>query len=637
MPDDNQAEPQNQKTDDQWSQEIEELKSEIRTLKKRAHHYQALLDETTEELSANIDPEILRSNAGFDGITFIIVYYDIPKHIERTLISTSPAYQNAPDDMIEVIICDNGSSDPLPDDIQTRFPQISKILRTDGQPSPVFAMNAALKHARFSTVAMMIDGAHILSPGVFKNTREVSALYRRPVINVPQYFLGDVSQNLNRKLGAFEREEWHLKPVGWPEKPYAIFNYAVFPSENISRSLLSAFETNCLIAPRKVFEDCGGFDERFDEPGAGFANLEIFSRFINHPKNTYITLPGEGTFHQDHHGTTTNKTPEERDALVEKFRNHYARITGTDQLFNVKSPIFYGLMRRSADGLPTISKEFGLAKTEILNDLADIYVQQARDGVMNKPQPVLAVPTKDQAKKARPYLKPAGLLKAIAEKEGVDPHQLNYIEVLKSIQTQLKPGLYVETGVTDGMTLSLAQGPAIGIGTNYNIQHDVKGSCRLFRQSVADVLSNKKRSDRIFANGIDLLALTHIFRIEDLWEQLHLFAPYLSKTSRILIPHTRPDQLALTITPRRHNIWCGDVFKVVPAIGNFIPETDLKSFDVFNGPHRIGLTVIKDFQPAKSSHPESVLFHDDLDQIKDLETLVPASPLSSLWNWISTS
>jgi hypothetical protein len=43
------------------------------------------------------------------------------------------------------------------------------------------------------------------------------------------------------------------------------------------------FETNCLFMKRSLFEALGGADERFDYPGGGFLNLDIFKRAMESP------------------------------------------------------------------------------------------------------------------------------------------------------------------------------------------------------------------------------------------------------------------------------------------------------------------------------------------------------------------
>jgi len=449
--------------------QISESEKQIRQLKDKYRTAQFLCDDLSGELEEMRKSGFKKGPHDFDGLTLIIAYYNIPQHIERTLMSCAPAYQKAPKDKIEVIIADNGSTDPLPDNLQKRFPFVSKIIRTEGKPSPVFALNDAIKHAKFSMIGLMIDGAHLLSPGIFRNTRGIAQMYARPVINVPQYYLGKVSQNLNPKLNAWDRETWWLNRLNWPEKGYSLFRFALFPGENITKSRTDAIESNCLIARREVFEKCGAFDERFDEPGAGFANLEIYTRLTNHKDNSFVMFPGEGSFHQDHDGTTTRKSPEERDVMVQKFRNKYAKITGIETLPNVRSPMVYGVQRRSSDIIPTISKQYGQVKTKTLRQLANIYVHRARNGVDNNFHPKLVRGDLVDEREARPPLAPRGIGPEVAKNYGIEVGDLKYLNFLRRLHEVRQPNLYFEIGVDQGYSMAQAKCPAIGVDPAFSI------------------------------------------------------------------------------------------------------------------------------------------------------------------------
>jgi cephalosporin hydroxylase len=87
-------------------------------------------------------------------------------------------------------------------------------------------------------------------------------------------------------------------------------------------------ESNCLILPADLFKAIGGLDERFDEPGAGFANLDLFHRARVASPEPVIALVGEATFHQFHDGTTTNVSSETKDARVRYYHNRYIALHG---------------------------------------------------------------------------------------------------------------------------------------------------------------------------------------------------------------------------------------------------------------------------------------------------------------------
>ncbi|NNE56513.1 MAG: glycosyltransferase [Hellea sp.] len=633
----------NQQIIDGLESEIEGLKDSLKAEREKYHKSQIMLDEANALILNEKTQGFAKGPHQFDGLTIIIAYYNIPKHIERTLQSCAPAYQNAAKDKIEVIIADNGSTEPLPDDLQQRFPFISKILRTEGKPSPVFALNAAIAHAKFSTIALIIDGAHILSPGVFKNTREVCQLYHRPVINVPQYYLGKVSQNLNPITDAWKRETWWLNRLEWPQKGYNLFKYALFPSENIQRVLHGAIETNCLITTKEVLEDCGAFDERFDEPGAGYANLEIFSRLTNHADNTYVILPGEGTFHQDHDGTTTRKSPEERDQLVEKFRQRYTEVTGLETLLNLKSPQVYGTLRKSCEKIPTISHEYGQVKQGLLTKLANIYVARARAGIENNFHPKLVAGGLTDEREARPPLKPIGQLPEVAKQFGVEPEAMNYLNFLRRLHEVRQPEIYFEIGVDKGFSMALAKCRCVGVDPAFAVTTPLPPRTRLFKEKSDNFFKQKKRAQRLMGDGIDLAFIDGMHLAEYVVRDFINVEKYCKPGSVIMFDDVLPEQMEMAERDRRFNAWTGDVYKIVPILRKYRPDLEVGVFHTFIGQYRKGLAVVKNPDPNSTVLEENYkdiergIFEEDyaIDSIEHLDTMMQISSYSEFEKFIA--
>jgi len=89
--------------------ELEANQQRVRILQERYKASQTLYDDVTQKLEDLRSSGFEKGPYKFDGLTLIIAYYNIPKHIERTLMSCAPAYQKASENQIEVIIADNGS------------------------------------------------------------------------------------------------------------------------------------------------------------------------------------------------------------------------------------------------------------------------------------------------------------------------------------------------------------------------------------------------------------------------------------------------------------------------------------------------------------------------------------------------
>ncbi|MEM7498892.1 MAG: glycosyltransferase [Pseudomonadota bacterium] len=630
--------------DNDADKQIARLRSHIAALEEERtrlrHHvrdYQRIFDRVSDQLAAETPSQTGRQGS-FEGLTFVIAYYDIPRQIERTLVSCSPAFQGVAEDEVEVVIVDNGSPVPLPQDLQERFPHVRRVIRVEGHPSPCVALNQGIAAASRDAIAIMIDGAHMLSPGIVRNVRDLWALFANPVINVPQLILGAESQNLTTATDAFDRESARLKSLGWPADGYAPFNYAVYPGESYHRSAIEAVESNCLITTRRVLDTHGGFDERFDEPGAGFANLELFSRLIHAPGNTFITLPGEGSFHQDHRGVTTHRSPEERDRLVERFRDRHREITGGEPLMNARSPFLFGKTRRITQRIPTISQEFGKVSHKVMRQLADVYTARIRQGMHNGPRPALAFGGAPDERVARPPLAPRGLAEEAAARNGVEVDALDYLRCLTAVHRTLEPSLYFEVGIDTGASLRIAACRSIGVDPAYWVSTNLTQPVRLFRQTSDVFFQNEQRCRGLFRDGIDLAFIDGMHLAEYVLRDFIATERWMRPGGVVLVDDVLPEQPEMLDRERRFDAWCGDVYKIVPVLRRYRPDLRVSVFETFVGPYRKGLAVISGLDPQnrvleeRYAEIEAEILADayDVPDIAALEALLAPEPIRCL-------
>jgi glycosyltransferase involved in cell wall biosynthesis len=286
-------------------------------------------------------------------LSVLLVSYDMAREIPRTLQGLARTYQRGALELeYEVILVDNGSPRP-PDpsswahvDVPVKFIQL-----TDAPPSPARAINIALEASSGEIVCLMIDGAHILTPGVFQMALSCYAAFGDPVVATRYFWLGPGAQNETIEQGySKDVEDELLKSINWPEDGYRLFEIGTplrSGPENINW-LNRMFESNCLFMRRSLFLEQGGADERFDYPGGGFINLDIFSRAVDHPGITAAQLIGEGCFHQLHGGTTTNVSTEERDASLAKYRKQFEDIRGHGDVITKKTFYYMGHLPNEA-------------------------------------------------------------------------------------------------------------------------------------------------------------------------------------------------------------------------------------------------------------------------------------------------
>jgi hypothetical protein len=264
-------------------------------------------------------------------LSVIVNFYNMRREAARTLTALTRAYQLGAEDLeYEVLCLDNGSNPPLEADFVESFGKEFRLIRAaPAHPSPVGPMNAAASEAKGRFLAIMIDGAHIVTPGAFKAAMEAFREDPESIVALRQWFMGGDQRWLAAAGYTREMEDEIFDGLGWPEDGYSLFRAGVPMDGRMSSHWFRGMaESNCLFLPARLWREIGGYDEGFDEPGAGLANLDLFSKAIQASKGPLIGLLGEASFHQFHGGTTTNVSDEQKDRLVRDFMIKYQEVKG---------------------------------------------------------------------------------------------------------------------------------------------------------------------------------------------------------------------------------------------------------------------------------------------------------------------
>ncbi len=270
---------------------------------------------------------------GTCDLSVVIVVYNMRREATRTLHSLSRAYQRQVDDLdYEVIVVENGSAPDqrLGEDLVRSFgPEFRYLdLGDDADPSPTKALNAGIAQSVGTSLALMIDGAHVVTPGVVHYGMAGLATYGPAVVSTRQWYLGPGQQGDAMRDGYDEPYEDELfEKIAWPADGYRLFEIGHFIGDGDWFD--GTWESNCLFVSRKLLEQVGGFDEGFAMAGGGYTNLELYERLASSPDAQVVTIIGEGSFHQLHGGTTTNlASPAERRERVFAYGDHYAELRG---------------------------------------------------------------------------------------------------------------------------------------------------------------------------------------------------------------------------------------------------------------------------------------------------------------------
>ncbi len=277
-------------------------------------------------------PEIVRPSADRPiDLSIVVNFYNMRREAERTLFSMSRAFQRDLDTIAYEVICiDNGSDPPLDEALVNSFgPEFRLVRPSIAHSSPVFALNEGAGLARGRWLAMMIDGAHLLSPGALAEAVAALRSEDNAVVGLRQWFVGGDQRWLSTVGYGGAYEDILFARIGWPDCGYDIFDISAPVVESASHWFDGMSETNCLFLSADLYRTIGGFDEAFSMAGGGFANLDLFVRAARSPGAVPIALIGEASFHQYHGGTTTNVSDDEKDVRVRDYAKKFEAMRGS--------------------------------------------------------------------------------------------------------------------------------------------------------------------------------------------------------------------------------------------------------------------------------------------------------------------
>ncbi len=264
-------------------------------------------------------------------LSVVVVAYNIPQQIRRTLLSLSAGYQRgiASADY-EVLVVDNGSKPALDAGVFEGLEGNFRLLRMDpAPPSPAHAANAGLAEAKGDVICLMIDGARMATPGLLRFGLEGALTHQGAVTAALGWYLGFDLQKYAIAAGHdAAREDELLASIDWPGDGYRLFEISTPDESSTDGWFQRITEANALFLRRAQWDALGGVDERFDVPGGGLINPDTFRRAMELPGSRLVTLLGEATFHQAHGGIATNSRYEDFSTLVAGWLAQYESLRG---------------------------------------------------------------------------------------------------------------------------------------------------------------------------------------------------------------------------------------------------------------------------------------------------------------------
>jgi hypothetical protein len=242
-------------------------------------------------------------------VSVVVVCHDMLRELPRTLRTLDPRYQRgigAGD--YEVVLVDNGSSVAPSAGLVESFDGALRVeVIDDPPPSPACAANVGVAMARGDLIGLIIDGARMASPGLLAMALLGSRLADRPVITAPAWHLGHQRQ-MEAAASGYDQavEDDLLAEIPWETDGYSLFSISTLAGSSARGWFGPMGESSALFLPRTLWNELGGLDERFDLPGGGLVNHDLYRRACDLAGSQLIVVLGEGTFHQFHGGAATS-------------------------------------------------------------------------------------------------------------------------------------------------------------------------------------------------------------------------------------------------------------------------------------------------------------------------------------------
>lgn len=282
-------------------------------------------------------------------VSLVVCCYNMRRELPRTLLSMSPAMQRGVSGAdYEIVLVDNGSSEPVdPASFRNLGVDIRLVRIDDASISPAAAMNRGIATARAPLVGALIDGARMASPGLVHGALLAGRIAERTVIITLGFHLGPKVQMVSVAEGYDQAaEDRLLRDCRWEEDGYRLFGVSVLAGSSGGGWFAPISESNALFMPRSLWNELGGFDERFQSPGGGYVNLDMLTRALDLPEVQPVTLLGEATFHQVHGGAATNAPASARIPM----RDEYQRIRGRPFRTTQYRSVYLGSIDKAALG-----------------------------------------------------------------------------------------------------------------------------------------------------------------------------------------------------------------------------------------------------------------------------------------------
>lgn len=192
-----------------------------------------------------------------------------------------------------------------------------------------------------------------------------------------------------------------------------------------------------------------------------------------------------------------------------------------------------------------------------------------------------------------PALTDAHMLLAAAGLAGED-----YLRMLERIQRHLRPRAYLEIGVGNGRSLSLAADDAVAVGVDPEPQlaQPLKPGARVFCETSDRFFAARNVHAELGGRPPDLVFIDGLHLFEQALRDFINVERVAASHTIVLLHDCYPLDELTAARERRTDFWTGDVWKVVLCLKKYRPELAVHTLSALPS----GLALIRGLDPASA-------------------------------------
>ncbi len=439
------------------------------------------------------------------ALSIVVVATEMSPAVQRCLASLAPTYQQDVDaDDYEVVLVDNGATPPLAVGSIAGWGAGLRVARLVGAAPRREAIRAGVRAARGQAVGV-VDGDSLASPGLVHYAIAGAGVHPSAAIATFNWDLGYDLVAAAREAGWHEEDEDRLlAAIGWPAEGYELFRVATLDLPAVDTWFSGVAESHAFFLPAHVWArlDAGA------ATGQDGDAASILSAAAALDDLEWVVLLSEATFRQvsasdDAVPATTPRTPRRRPVVLgappSSLPPQLARALEVLLRVGVDAP--RGLPETPVDAEARALASGWLHWAQVLTDHgrtadAAAFARRARRAWPGSPDwvPYLRSITRADAIDALPadrrasyYTLAGDVFERLGKPEeataeftrALEAEPTNaaaysglsrirmpgpmYDQVLKKVHEELVPATYLEIGVFEGASLSLARPPTVAV------------------------------------------------------------------------------------------------------------------------------------------------------------------------------